>query len=191
ERVLRQIEAIETLRPHLLDFTLLAGIEVDILGDGSLDLDDEVLEQLDLVVASVHSRFQQDMATMTSRIIAALENPHVDILGHATGRRLGHRDPYQIDVEAVLDAAVRTRTVVEINASPERLDLPDVDVRRGKDKGLRFAVNSDAHSVAGLDVLHFGVMTARRGWLEAADVVNTKPAGDVAAFFARPKAERW
>lgn len=183
-----EIEAVRERFPHLL---VLRGIEVDILADGSLDLPDEVLAGLDMVIASVHSRFQQDAATMTARIVKAMANPHVDIIGHPTGRLLGHRDPYQVHMEELLAAAAETRTVLEINASPHRLDLPAPWARRAKEMGIKLAVNSDAHSGDGLAVLSYGLLTARRAWLTADDIINTMPPQQLQAWLALPKSERW
>lgn len=155
------------------EFRLLAGSECDILGDGSLDWPDDVLDELDFVVASVHSRFKMEEKEMTARIVKALETGKVSILGHPTGRLLQHRDPYAVDLEAVFKAAIRTGTCVEIDGHPERLDLNDSQARRARDMGARIAVDSDAHSVSGLGVIEYGVHCARRGWLTAEDVVNT------------------
>lgn len=191
ERLRQQLAEIEGLRSRLDGIHVLTGIEVDILQDGTLDLSDEVLGLLDVVVASVHSHFQQDRDVMTERIIKAMENPHVDILGHPTGRILGYRDPYDVDVDALLEAAVQTRTVLEINSSPERLDLADEHVFRGRTLGAKFAVNTDAHGAAGLEVLPFGILTARRGWLEEDDVINAWPLERLTAFLKKPKKSRW
>src|SRR5690606_24864520 len=169
-------------REHLGPPYLLTGIEVDIRGDGSLDLPDQVLAEVDVVVASVHSQFNLDREQMTRRITSALEHPLVDILAHPTGRRLGRRDAYEVDVEAVLEAAARTGTVVEINASPERLDLPDVYARRAVDLGVRLVINTDAHAPAHFDHLRFGVTVARRGWVEPERVINTWPLERLRAF---------
>ncbi|HEY8449308.1 MAG TPA: PHP domain-containing protein, partial [Bacillota bacterium] len=190
ERLRRQLEEIRELRQRLGPPYLLAGIEVDIRADGSLDLPDDVLAELDIVVASVHSRLTMDEAEMTRRIVRAIENPHVDIIGHATGRVLGRRDAYRIDAEAVLAAAARTGTLVEINASPERLDVPDVLARRACQLGARLVINSDAHATAALGGLLYGIKVARRAWLEPERVVNTWPLERLRAFLAKPKGER-
>lgn len=189
-RLLDQAHAIRQLRSDANGPYLLSGTEVDILADGSLDYDDDVLAALDLVVASVHSRFNMTERDMTRRIIKAMENPHVDILAHPTGRVLGWRDGYQVDVEAVLQAAVRTGTVVEINASPERLDLPDRWVRRAVELGVPLAINSDAHGVDGLKAMRYGVYTARRGWAPAGQIINTWPLERLLAFLSLDKGER-
>lgn len=173
EKVLRQKEAIEELNRGLTGLRVLAGIEVDIRADGSLDYPDSILAELDVVVASVHSGFRQEEEVMTERIISATKNRHVDIIGHPTGRLLGRRDAYRVNVDRVLEAAARSGTVLEINASPDRLDLGSAQARRAKEYGVRVAINTDAHGCEQLGEMSYGVATARRGWLEASDVVNT------------------
>ena len=174
-RLRDQVERVRALAETLApDFVLLAGAEVDILRDGSLDYSDELLAELDLVVASVHASHRLSASDQTKRICAALENPHVDILGHPTGRRIGSREPNPLDIEAVIAKAVETGTIVEVSCQPERLDLRDTHVRLAVEAGARLAVDTDAHSVAALDYLRYGVATARRGWATAADVVNTR-----------------
>lgn len=165
---------------------LLRGIEVDILADGRLDFPDEILAELDLVVASVHSGFKQDGGTMTRRIEAALKNPHVDILGHPTGRMLGRRPPYQVDMEFVIETAARTGTVLEINASPERLDLNDTLTRKAVEHGVMVAINSDAHSLEQFNHYPlYGVEVARRGWATSHDVLNALPYRELLKRFSR------
>ena len=164
-------------------FRLLAGTEVDILADGSLDFPDDLLAQLDVVVASVHSHFQQDKETMTRRIIRAIENPHVQILAHPTGRVLGRREGYEVDLEAVIEAARQRDIVLEINASPDRLDLAPEWARRAKERGVKIAINTDAHEGQRFKEMAFGVRAARRGWLEGEDVINTWPWARVKAHF--------
>lgn len=181
DRLHAQISEIGGLRPEFADrgLTLLTGQEVDILPDGSLDTPDELLAELDIVVASVHFRKNETEAQMTARVVRAIENPHVGILGHPTGRLLGKREPFAIDMEAVIAAAARTKTVLEINASPERMDLNDGYARRAKEAGAKLVVNADAHSVAGLDLLPWGLFMARRAWLTPGDVINTFPLEDL------------
>ena len=157
------------------DFRLLQGSEVEILADGELGLTDDVLATLDVVVASIHSAQRQDRETITARCLKAVYNPHVDILGHPTGRLIGSRPPTELDVERVLQACLETGTVVEINANPERLDLNDVYARRAVELGCKLAINCDAHAVDGMDIVEYGIGTARRGWVTAAAVVNTRP----------------
>jgi DNA polymerase (family X) len=154
---------------------MLAGIECDIRGDGTLDLADDCLAALDLVVASVHSGFSQDRQQMTDRLVKAIENPFVDILGHPTGRLLLKREPYPVDMEAVVDAAARHGVALEINCQVDRLDLNDVHAKLARDRGVRLAVSSDAHSRGGFSRLRWGVITARRAWLQPDDVLNTRP----------------
>jgi DNA polymerase (family 10) len=162
-----------------VDFRLLRGIEAEVLADGTLGVPDEVLAGLDVVVASIHSGQRQDQETITERCLRVVHNPHVDILGHPTGRLIGRRPPSDLDVERVLQACARTGTVVEINASPSRLDLKDVYARRAVELGCKIAINSDAHATDGMDIMEYGVATARRGWLTAEDVINTRPVDEM------------
>ncbi len=164
---------------------LLAGIECDIRPDGTLDLADDCLAALDIVVASVHSAFNQDRQQMTDRLLRAIENPHVDILGHPTGRRLLKREPYPLDVEAVVDAAARRGVALEINCQVDRLDLNDVHARLARDRGVPLVISSDAHSRAAFGALRWGVVVARRAWLEPADVLNTRPFDEFTARLRR------
>ena len=164
-----------------IDFQLLRGTEVEILADGTLGLPDDVLAKLDVVVASIHSGLRQERETITERCIKAIRNPHVDILGHATGRLIGSRAPSDLDVERVLQVCVETGTVPEINAHPSRLDLSDIYARRAVELGCKIAINSDAHEIDGMDVMPYGVATARRAWLIAADVINTLPLTEMLA----------
>jgi DNA polymerase (family X) len=168
--------------------TLLAGSEVNILPDGSLDYDDETLATLDWVVASVHSSFQMDAAAMTARIVRALENPLVDVLGHPSGRKIERRPPYQFDFAAIVEAAVETGTILEINAAPDRRDLDDVHARGAARAGVPMVIDCDAHRVGGFEVARYGVATARRAWLGPEAVVNTRPWAEVAAM--RPRARK-
>jgi DNA polymerase (family 10) len=157
------------------DVRLLAGIECDILPDGTLDLADDCLAALDIVVASVHSAFNQDRQQMTERLLRAIENPHVDVIGHPTGRLILKRAPYALDVEAVIAAAARHRVALEINSQIDRLDLSDVQARLARDRGVRLMISSDAHSQNALGSTRWGVVQARRAWLTADDVLNTRP----------------
>lgn len=161
---------------------ILTGTECDILPDGRLDYPDEVLAELDVVIASIHTRFGMSPEEMTHRLVQAMENRHVDIIGHPTGRLLGRREPYGLDLEGVLDAARRTATALEVNAGPERLDLRDVHARMAKDHGIKLAVDSDAHSRYQLRYIDFGIGVARRAWLEAGDVLNTYPLAKLRAY---------
>lgn len=175
-----QWEEIERVNREVEGITVLKGIEMDILPDGSLDYPDEVLREFDLVIASIHSRFGQDEKTMTRRIIRAMENPHVHMIAHPTGRLLLRRDPYAVALDLVFKTAAETGTVLELNSNPHRLDLNDQWLKRAKDDyGVSFAINTDAHSREGLHNLTFGLATARRGWLTKDDVINTLPLQDL------------
>jgi DNA polymerase (family X) len=154
---------------------LLAGIECDILADGSLDLADDCLAALDIVIGSVHSAFNQDRQQMTDRLLRAIANPHVDVIGHPTGRLILKRSPYSLDIEAVIDAASRHKVALEVNSQIDRLDLNDTQARLARDRGVRIIISSDAHSQAALAVTRWGVVQARRGWLTPDDVLNTRP----------------
>lgn len=163
------------------------GIEVDILADGALDLDDEVLAQMDVVIASVHSRFDQPQEEMTARVLRALENPNVRILGHPTGRLLLRREPFAIDMGAVLRRAAELGVAMEHNAAPERLDLCDRDLRMAKELGCKIVISTDAHTTGGVGKLEYGILQLRRAWLTAEDVLNTREAdGFLAGLRARP-----
>ena len=182
ERLLAQLDEIDSLNQGFGDdFKLFAGTECDILKDGSLDFDDEILEQLDYVVASVHNSMTQPEDEMTKRIIRAIENPYVTMLGHLTGRLLLKRDPYAVNVSKVIDAAAANGTIIELNANPWRLDMDWRWWKHAKEKGVKCAINPDAHSTDGLQVLHFGVLQARKGWLTREDVVNCLPLGEIEA----------
>ncbi len=166
------LKKIEEARKAVHGIRILAGAEVDILADGRLYLPDDVLRQLDWVMASVHSHFRQSRDVMTQRILRAIANPHVKVLGHPLARMLGERVAIEFDIDAVLKEAAKRGVAVELNASPERLDLPDIHLRRAKDLGVKIAIGSDAHSIYGFSY-EFGVSQARRGWLEKSDIINT------------------
>ena len=171
----RQFQEIDRLNQKGLGIRVLKGVEVDVLPDGSLDLKDEILKESDVVLASVHSRFNMDEKEMTRRIIKALKNPHVDILAHPTGRLLLEREPYKVNLKEMIQAAIDYGVILEINAYPDRLDLKDVDARLARDMGAKLSISTDAHSAQQMEMMKFGVFTARRGWVEARDVVNTLP----------------
>lgn len=175
ERLLAQYEKIRELNKQWDDFYVLTGVEVDILHDGKLDHTDEVLAEADVVIASVHSGFKQDRDKITGRILAAIENKHVDIIGHPTGRLLGHREPYAVDVEEIIEAAARFNKALEINSSPDRLDLNEFYVQLARESGVRIAINTDAHDKLRLEEMVYGVSVARRAWLEPQHVLNTLP----------------
>ncbi len=175
ERLKEQIELIQKLNQELKDFTILSGIEVDIKSDGSLDFSDEILSKLDVVIAAIHSGFKQESKIITERIIKAMQNKLVNIIAHPTGRLIGYREAYQVDINKIMDVAAETGTILEINAYPERLDLNDIYCRMAKDKGVQLAIETDAHSIDGLEFMNLGVDVARRGWLEEKDIINTLP----------------
>lgn len=184
-RARAQWEEVEKVRKRVPEVTIFTSAEVDILKDGELDMPDDILDALDLVVISVHSLMDQDRKTMTARVLRAMAHPSVDILAHPTGRRINRREPYELDVEAVLEAAAEHQVAVELNANPRRLDLNDVHVHRAKELGVPVVISTDAHSPAGLADMRFGVDQARRGWLEAGDVLNTLELKDFRAWLAR------
>jgi DNA polymerase (family 10) len=184
-RAIDHAERIRAVDAEGVGVRLLAGIECDILADGSLDLADDCLAALDIVVASVHSAFNQERQQMTDRVLRALTNPHVDILGHATGRMLLKRPPYPLDVEAVIDAAARHGAAIEINSQPYRLDLNDMHAKLARDRGVRLVISSDAHSRRALAVTRWGAIVARRAWLEPVHVLNTRPFDDFRAALRR------
>lgn len=183
EEVQRQWEEIDRLNEELAPFRIFKGIESDILSDGSLDYDDDLLAQFDFVVASVHSQFNLSRDAMTARIVRAIEHPATTIVGHPTGRLLLDREGYVVDIEQIIEAAVRCGIALEINAHPSRLDLDWRHVKKARDHGVQIAVNTDAHSVGGLDHLGYGIGIARKGWLRAADIPNALSREAIAAWF--------
>ncbi len=185
ERVLEQIKEVRRIAGTFDDIHVLTGSEVDIRRDGTLDFPDEVLAQLDWVIASVHSGFNQTEQQMTERIVRAIENPHVDAIGHPTGRLIGKREPYAVDLESVFAAAARTKTALEINSFPERLDLVDVHARRAKDLGVMLVVDTDAHAPIHMDNIRYGVAMARRAWAEKSDVLNARSYEEMRAWLRR------
>jgi DNA polymerase (family 10) len=174
-RALEHAARIRAIDAEGLGIRLLAGAECDIKPDGSLDLADDCLAALDLVIVSVHSAFTQDRQQMTDRLLRAIEHPHVDILGHATGRRILKRPAYAVDMEAVVDAAARHGVAIEINCQVDRLDVNDVHAKLAHDRGAAIVISSDGHSRHAFGRLRWGVMVARRAWLQPADVLNTRP----------------
>jgi DNA polymerase (family 10) len=179
KRLAAQVARIAEINASEKDIHIFAGTECDILKDGSLDFSDEILASLDYVVASIHSSFTMPAAEMTKRIIRAIENPHITMLAHPTGRLLLGREPYQLDIPAILDAAAATGTFIELNANPRRLDLDWRWWQMAKEKGVKCVINPDAHSTAGLQDLIFGIGIARKGWLTKDDVLNTLPLAQV------------
>jgi DNA polymerase (family X) len=189
KRTLEQIQKIRDANAKNPGIRILASSEVDVLKNGKLDMDSEVLAQLDVVLVSIHSYMTLDRAEMTDRILAAIENPYTQIVGHPTGRLLLRRDAYAYDVERILDTAKKHGVMMECNASPERLDLKDTHLRMAKDRGVKIVISTDAHSTRGLLTMRFGVQMARRGWLEKGDVINTLPLEEfLAGLRVRPAA---
>jgi DNA polymerase (family 10) len=186
EQLLRQIELVREANERVQGIELLAGSEVNILTDGSLDYDDALLGELDWVIASVHTSFGMDEAAMTARMIAAIEHPAVDAIGHPTGRLIERREPYAIDLDAVFAAAARTSTMLEINANPDRRDLSDVHARAAARAGVMIVIDSDAHRTRTLANMRWGVATARRAWLTREHVANTRPWRELCHLRGRP-----
>ncbi|MEK6529104.1 MAG: DNA polymerase/3'-5' exonuclease PolX [Nitrospirota bacterium] len=175
EQILEQNKKIKSLNKRLKSFKLLSGVEIDIRSDGKLDYPDEVLKKLDMVVASIHSGFRQSREQLTKRLVSAMKNPYVSIIAHPTGRLIGEREAYEIDMDEFLKTAKETGSAVEINAYPMRLDLSDIYIKKAKEMGIHLAVSTDAHIVYQFDFMRYGIGTARRGWLEKEDVLNTLP----------------
>jgi DNA polymerase (family 10) len=186
KRMAAHIKKIHAANDKRLGIRLLAGAEVDILKDGSLDYSDEILAQLEVVVCSVHSYFNLDRAEMTERMLAAIENPYTQIIAHPTGRLLLRRDPIDYDMEKILEACAKNGVAMECNSYPDRLDLKDVYLRMCKDRGVKVVISTDSHSAANLSFIRYGVTMARRGWLEKHDVINTLPTEQFLAAL-RPK----
>jgi DNA polymerase (family 10) len=175
DRVEEKLEQIRKLNAKLKGLRLLMGTEIDILSNGKLDYPDDLLEKFNWVVASIHSGFKQPIEKITQRVLSAMENPLVDCIAHPTGRQIGKRSPYQVDLEKIIQKAAQTQTAIEINANYDRLDLDDIWCRRAKKYGVRLAIGTDAHKLTHMDMMRLGVAVARRGWLEPADVLNTVP----------------
>lgn len=174
-----QLKEVRKVDKKMKDFTVLAGIEVDVKNRGDLDLDDSILKKLDVVVGAIHSKFSMPEKEMTERIVEAMRNENLDILAHPTGRLIGRRDGYEIDVEEIFEEAAETRTALEINCFPDRLDLNGPHVRRAKELGAKIALGTDSHTASNLEFIKFGVGMARRGWLEGEDVINTWSANEI------------
>jgi len=173
ERLMEEKREIEAVNKKLRGFRLLAGVEVDIRSDGRMDFPDYVLKQMDIVVASVHSGFRQSKEKITTRLVSAMRNPHVSVIAHPTGRLIGERDPYDVDIEEVLRVAGETGTAIEINAYPLRLDLNDIYAKMAKEMGVSIVISTDTHVTSQFDYMSYGVSIARRGWLEKKDILNT------------------
>ncbi|MDI6855259.1 MAG: DNA polymerase/3'-5' exonuclease PolX [Candidatus Thermoplasmatota archaeon] len=183
EALVEQGKEIKELSKRYPNFHIFSGIEVEIKKNGELDFDDSVLKKLDIVAAAVHSNFKMGEKEMTERIATAMRNENVDIISHLTGSIIGKRDPYQVNVEKIIDTAVNTKTYLEINSQPDRLDLRDVHVKLAKEKGCKICLGTDAHNVSHLDFMKYGVATARRGWLTKKDVLNTLSVKEIAEIF--------
>jgi DNA polymerase (family 10) len=175
KRAVEHIQRIHAANEQIEGITIFAGVEVDILADGSLDLSDSVLEEMDIVIASVHSHFNQSTAEMTDRLLKAISNANTCLIGHPTGRILLRRDAYGFDLDAILKAAAQHKVAMELNAYPDRLDLCDRHLRRAKEIGVKIIINTDSHHTSHLEKIHFGVLQARRAWLTKDDVLNTLP----------------
>src|SRR5579872_6816542 len=189
KRTLAQIKKIRAAQERVPGIRLLAGIEVDILKSGKLDLDDEVLAQLDVVVASIHSYMKMERAEMTDRMLAAIENPYTQIVAHPTGRLVMRREAFEYDMEKIYDVCAKAGVAMECNAYPDRLDLKDVHLRAAKQRGVKIVISTDAHRSNQLAFMQYGVRTARRGWIEKHDVLNTLPVDKfLAALRQRPHA---
>jgi DNA polymerase (family 10) len=181
----KHIKAIRAANGKARGIEILAGIEVDILAGGGLDMADEVLAECDVVIAAVHSKFNMPGDEMTSRIIKAMNNPHVNILAHPTGRLINERDPYEVDIEKVIAAAFKHKVALELNSHPDRLDLKDSHCRAAREAGARVCINTDSHADQQMSNMRFGVATARRGWLEPADIINTLPLAKLMRFLSK------
>ena len=175
KRAVEHIKRIRAVSEQLGNIRIFAGIEVDILADGTLDLSDSVLEQMDIVIASVHSAFNQSSSEMTGRLLKAVGNPNTSLLGHPTGRLLLRRDAYAFDIDAVLKAAAQKKVAMELNAYPDRLDLGDRHLRLAKEHGVKIVINTDSHHTSHMEKIRFGITQARRAWLTKEDVLNTLP----------------
>ena len=182
ERLRQQILEIKQLNQKISGIYIFSGIEVDIRADGRLDLPDELLAELDIVTAAVHSSMNQSQEQMTRRILGAMENPNVDMLAHPTCRLLPDREPVAVDMEAVFHVAAKTNTILEINAMPSRLDLKDIHAYRARELGVKLVINTDAHSTEHLQFMRFGIGVARRGWCQAQDILNTRPLDEIMTY---------
>jgi DNA polymerase (family X) len=185
EKILAQRQELAAMQPHVPKMRLLHGTELNIAADGTVDWDGDFLAGFDITVASVHSSFTLSKEAQTRRVIRAIENPFVNVIGHLTGRKIGHRPPIDLDLEAVFEAAARTGTAIEVNSHPDRLDLKDEHILWARRSGVRFAVNTDAHSPVHLSLLRFGIGTAQRGWLGKDDVINAWPLTKLQRFLRK------
>ncbi|MEH7523338.1 DNA polymerase/3'-5' exonuclease PolX [Bacillus sp. JJ1503] len=182
ERLRKQKEEIKRLNERYDDITILSGVEMDILPDGTLDYDDELLAEMDIVIASIHSSFSQPKAKIMERLKTALKNPHVDIIAHPTGRKIGQRDGYEVDIDLLIELAKETNTVLELNANPNRLDLAPQYIRKAQDAGVKIVINTDAHKMDTLTHMSIGVSTAKKGWIKKNSVLNAMDIGELLEF---------
>ena len=183
KKIIQRNKEIDKLNKKLKGFKTLKGCEANILNDGSIDIRDDVLAQLDFVIAGVHSTFKMPREKMTERIIRAMKNPNVDIISHPTGRLIKRRDEYLIDFDRILRVAKETGTILEINSCAERLDLKDTNIRKAKEVGVKMVINTDAHHIDHMRFIEYGVSQARRGWAEKEDIINTQPLEKLLKFF--------
>jgi DNA polymerase (family 10) len=188
KQLAKQIEQIHMLDEKIKGITILAGSEVDILADGSMDFDDKLLAELDFVIASIHSGMASPREKVTMRTLKAIDNPQVNCIGHPTGRLIGQREAMDIDIAAVIKHAAQTQTAFEVNANPWRLDLKDIHCRMAIASGVKLVIGTDAHSIAGLGLMSFGVATAARGWATKSDVLNTLSAAKIKSWVKSKRA---
>jgi DNA polymerase (family 10) len=184
-KIIRRNKVIDKINKKLKGFRILKGCEANIMNDGSLDIGDDVLAQLDFVIAGVHSTFKMPREKMTERIIKAMKNPNIDIISHPTGRLIQRRDEFQIDFDEILRVAKETGTILEINSYPERLDLKDTNIRKAKEMGVKMVINTDSHHTDQMRFIEFGIAQARRGWAEKEDIINCRPLEKLIKYFKR------
>lgn len=182
ERLLKQREEIKKLNEKYDDFLILSGVEMDILPDGTLDYDDELLGEMDFVIASIHSAFSQPRETIMERLKTALKNAHVDLIAHPTGRKIGQREGYDVDIDLLIQLAKETNTALELNANPNRLDLNAEYLRKAQEAGVKILINTDAHKVDTLKHMEIGVAVARKGWIKKSSVLNALDQDDLLQF---------
>jgi DNA polymerase (family 10) len=179
DRIQKKLQEIKTLNKKFPNLRILCGTECDIKTDGTLDYSNKILKQFDFVYIGIHTAFKMDKETMTKRIIKGMDNEQVDFVAHPTGRLIGKREPYEVDLEQIIDTAKETDTRLEINSFPDRLDLDDTHIKLAKEHGVQFVLGTDSHSINHLDFMRFGIATARRGWLEKKDILNTYSLKDI------------